>query len=279
MINDEQTTLNKITKINLCPLFEGYYINGSCYGLISVIGWNADFYICNPVTKEFLILPEVDKILLPEVKRPFECVLSGFGYLPLSNEYKAVRIIQLGKDPNVEHVVEVYTLGSEDGYVVAFDLADEKFSEIPPLPIPSVYDLCPLFSLGVLGGFLYCAKHEIPVDFDHEIPVETNEMSVEIWVLKKNKGNCEVKDSEEHQPWSWSKEFNGVDFKPLALMRSGAVLLSNGTGLFSYDRNSSCSKMLVNYDESIKGAIPYIKTLVSLNALGEKDTKTMDQRE
>ncbi|XP_026428372.1 uncharacterized protein LOC113324265 [Papaver somniferum] len=83
---------------------QSYSLVGSCNGLVCYripFSDKRGFYVCNPMTKEYVYLLE---------EKPFRSLkLSGFGYLPSSNEYKIVRIYSDGK-------IQVYTLGSGSGW-------------------------------------------------------------------------------------------------------------------------------------------------------------------
>ncbi|KAJ9551812.1 hypothetical protein OSB04_015857 [Centaurea solstitialis] len=73
-----------------------------------------DTYICNPITREYIILPRQD---FPRDR--FGLVLYGFGVSSLSGEYKVVRAFQREMLPNAKNPsqlslleAEVYTLGT-----------------------------------------------------------------------------------------------------------------------------------------------------------------------
>ncbi|XP_026442905.1 F-box protein At3g07870-like [Papaver somniferum] len=90
-------------------------IFGSCNGLVCFPVQKDEkkwlVYICNPMTGEYVYLPEMD---FGEISRPK--VLVGFGYCKSTNEYKVVQVTyeysqfkQLGR-------VQVYTLGGGSGW-------------------------------------------------------------------------------------------------------------------------------------------------------------------
>ncbi|XP_026458659.1 F-box/kelch-repeat protein At3g06240-like [Papaver somniferum] len=140
--------------------FEYNHMVGSCNGLVCLQSYNqatksSCVGISNPLTGEFLILP--DSVGWFE---------HGFGYLPSTNEYKVVRCSYTELNNVWKGHMEVYTLGSQSGWreketipykfyssglfangaihwigktnggarIVAYDLADEKFKDIPSLP-------------------------------------------------------------------------------------------------------------------------------------------------
>ncbi|XP_026383666.1 F-box protein At3g07870-like [Papaver somniferum] len=175
------------------------------------------------MTKEYVNLLEKN----PDQDPPD--YISGFGYLPSSNEYKIVRVYPEG-------LIQVYTLGSGSGWrekgeikgdwkrpyyisnagmlangalhwldyatmkIMAFDLAEEKFEEVqsPPCFLPPGYDgKKHHFQLRVLGRFLRVIHLEL-------------DKAVDIWSLRKINSN-KIDNREEqgsNQCWTWSKEFS-----------------------------------------------------------------------
>ncbi|XP_026389965.1 F-box protein At3g07870-like [Papaver somniferum] len=292
--SSEEQPCHRITRMKLNPApFKFYTITGSCNGLVCLDGCHDNdwvnyepIYICNPITRECVFLPEFKR-----TPGPSQQLVSGFGYVSSSNEYKVVRLYKLWKEPNCVHV-EVYTLGSGKGWrntgkkfskdldlfintggelvneslywklnngeIVAFDLATEEFAEIPTA-FPTDWK----FSLGVLGGYLSA---------DH---YDKDKKTSDIFLLKKN----------EDGSLGWIKEFSisntdtqEIVIDPLVLTNRGTVLCRSETKVLIHDLNSSSSKVLVDFgkDKAIFQAIPHMNTLVSLKALGEENTKTME---
>lgn len=103
-----QKPSDSMTMFSLTPTFDSYVVLGSFNGLICIFGReNDDLYgpacICNPITQEYVILPEYPGS---------GCVEAwGFGYLPSTSEYKVVQIYGFN---SLE--VEVYTVGSGNGW-------------------------------------------------------------------------------------------------------------------------------------------------------------------
>ncbi|XP_026400690.1 F-box protein At3g07870-like [Papaver somniferum] len=91
-----EVPFNRNVRINLSPLFYKYgcSLAGSCNGLICFNsyyeGYYGPVYICNPITREYVILPEFEG----------QCWWTVFGYIPSTNEYKVVRICETGGDSN-----------------------------------------------------------------------------------------------------------------------------------------------------------------------------------
>ncbi|XP_026404189.1 F-box protein At3g07870-like [Papaver somniferum] len=289
--SSEEQPCHRVTRMKLNPApFMYYDFAGSCNGLVCLNGCHDNervnyepVYICNPITRECVFLPEFERT--DDRGQQLE---TGFGYVSSTNEYKIVRMYSLLKEPTFVHV-EVYTLGGSKGWrntgkefdkgldlyinthglllneslywefktgeVVAFDLASETFASIPT-GFPT--DLH--FKLGVLGGYLSATHYD------------KDSNTSDILLLKKK---------EEGGSLSWIKEFslsNTNAYESLALTGRGTVLCRSTTKVQRYDLNSSSSKLLVDFgrDKCIFQAIPHMNTLVSLKALGEENTKTME---
>lgn len=293
----------KRMKINPAP-YMYYYLAGACNGLICLNGcpdndWvnYEPVYICNPITRECVYLPVFERTPGLLAHSHGDRLLSGFGS---TNEYKVVRMFNLLGEPNFLQV-EVYTLGSGKGWrnlqkkfnkkldsfkcvrgvfvneslywnlktgkcnVVAFDLANEIFVEIPEaFPTSSDYIFGPLggsdYILRVLGGYLSAVRYD------------NYWKTSELLLLKKK---------EEDGSLSWIKEFalsNTDTHQSLALSCRGTVLCHSGTKVQIHDLNSLSSKLLVDFGKEryIYETIPHMNTLVSLKALGEETTKTME---
>ncbi|XP_026420487.1 putative F-box protein At1g60370 [Papaver somniferum] len=220
--HEKYKPLHRITRFNINPPFKRYTIIGSYNGLICL---SASYdrapsvyqpaYICNPITKEYIILPEFNRVRYPTAYYNH----GGFGYLCETNEYKVLRIVQLWGKSNPE-CVDVYTLGSSNGWrnvgelpsyvcnfinhgvflsgtlywitstgkIVAFNMADERFYELQTLPS---HKSCS-FGIRVLGGYLWCSARNILTKMTY------------VWVLKKRgkKGNQNVMEHEEHVSWT-----------------------------------------------------------------------------
>ncbi|XP_026377813.1 F-box protein At3g07870-like [Papaver somniferum] len=254
--------------MDLKPLLKRsiYSFDGSCNGLMC---FNESFeeddvYICNPATREYIVLPKFEgKDMLD--------LLTGFGYIPSTNQYKVVRIHNTERDPNVG-IIQVYTLGSGigwrnagtidikcvprctgafangalhwvafDGTIIVFHLADEKCSELhsPPRLIGTHCRY-----VGVLGGFLSVTYYRYP-------------RGVDIWLLKKNEDNADL---------SWSKEFSFDSYipQPFGIIKSGRLLCYEQHKIYCYDLETSSVKMDVSFGKFISEAIPHKNTLFSL---------------
>ncbi|XVF08844.1 hypothetical protein REPUB_Repub07fG0038700 [Reevesia pubescens] len=135
--------------------------------------------VCNPITGEFIKIPEAPKI---EKTRPW--VVSSFGFNPNTNQYKVVRMYDswdtdrhTGRVRSHDKITEVYTLDYIVVYIqfVSFDFETELF-QLLPLPHPhkrQTFSRWALndMSMGVLWGYLCIFYHS---NFEH----------IEIWVIK-----------------------------------------------------------------------------------------------
>lgn len=102
--------------------------------------------------------------------------------------------------------------------------------------------------------------------------------TVDIWLLKKENGQGEV--DYKSMTW-WSKEFSFVGKIPFAFTRSGSVLCYDTHTahpyFYCYDLESSCLEGFMGFDRIILGSpSAHMNTLVSLKALGEENTMTME---
>ncbi|XP_026398226.1 uncharacterized protein LOC113294005 [Papaver somniferum] len=199
------------TRMNLNPPFEIGSCAGSINGLICLdssytgISDNGILpksnygpsFICNPITREYIILPTCKGIYL----------WNGFGYSSSTNEYKVIRICSNPRDPHFG-IAPVYILGSDSVWrnvgkmhmdkkyerrhgafangafhwlnhhektIYAFHLADEYFSDFPSPPCVA------------RPGFSYFPDR-IGV-LDDCLSAYSSSRNCEIWLLKKNKDN------------------------------------------------------------------------------------------
>lgn len=236
---DEKLDKTLIRRINFTPPFPfSCEVLGSINGLICLYGYNGlTACICNPVTREYVMLPSIKRDC---DDRQYNFCSNGFGYLPLTNEYKVVVLYKREVD---FADVAVYILGSSNGWknvgrlesefynlffhdgvfvnaalhwmdkrggmVYVFDFAEEKFCEPispPPFPPGRMWQHYTL-ALGVLDGVLYFS-----IRYDCQI---TGCPCSDIWLLKKQVGN---------ESLGWSKKFLNLRREPLAFTKRGGVL-------------------------------------------------------
>ncbi|OUZ99214.1 F-box domain [Macleaya cordata] len=268
---------------------------------------NDPIYICNPITGEEVNLPT---FINNNNNGRFHWIrmASGFGYLPSMNTYKVVRIsyhsdLRFGKVGQVE----VYTLGSGSGWrnkgeisylllhdadpslgvlvdgalhwldykklkIVAFNLEDEEFFEVPSPPCFQPADRLSFFHLQVLGGCL-CVVHK------------KRGIRIDVWSLKKKKkkkknSSYGTKEQDYECYWSWRREFRvgwgrkySVKYEPFALTESGEVLFRYDRYiLYVYNPKTATLKKFTTGDMGLAvfQAIPHMNSFVSLKALGER---------
>ncbi|CAN6709804.1 unnamed protein product [Malus baccata var. baccata] len=165
--------------IRIRPNHHKYKVVNSCNGFLCLSSpvTNDPVVVCNPITGEFIHLPESASKCEKE-KESYDC---GFGFNPKTNEYKVLRIFQQ-REPYTK-VAEVHTLGTGSwkfvgtapfflsmlehttyvkgalfyyeslGYTIySFDLDTEKFESVPSPPIR--LEKSWTVSMGVLGDCL-----------------------------------------------------------------------------------------------------------------------------
>ncbi|XP_026405521.1 F-box/kelch-repeat protein At3g06240-like isoform X2 [Papaver somniferum] len=307
--DEKKPPVHSIKRINVTlPLEFSYYkVLGSFNGLVCLYGWkdtdnDCTACICNPMTREYVELPKINSI---ERDCDDMCIhlSAGFGYLPLTNEYKVVELYKLrGEFDFIE--VAVYTLGGGNGWrnvgrihfqssekysqygvfangalhwvdeivgtVLVFDLTEETFSGYvspPPMPANSIWD----YSVGVLGRVLYCT-------------VEYNDLIIrgcsysELWRLTAKNDIHGIIEQVEQEPLGWTKEVLCFPRKmQLAFTKSGGPLCFDDRSFDIYDSIASTLKELIVGLSAGNQIFPHKNTLVSLKELGE-DTKIMENR-
>ncbi|XP_026417094.1 uncharacterized protein LOC113312565 [Papaver somniferum] len=236
------------------------------------------------MTKEYVILPE-----------PTHNFGYGFGYIPLTNEYK---VVALCKSSNFIEVM-VYTLGSDnigwrsvgmfihagqcdtdingrlgvfvngalywvhDGReILVFYLAEERFYLHIRLPPQGGYLMDD--KIGVLGGFLF---HTMRYSYSDD-----SAASHDVWLYKKKNDNDDMKQQDV------TKEFKLPAEEILDFTRSGGILTYSSNNLNLYDPKTSTSKTLAFFREGFRRVFPHRNTLLSLEELGEEDTEIMKSR-
>ncbi|XP_026431008.1 F-box/kelch-repeat protein At3g06240-like [Papaver somniferum] len=298
-VENHNKPIDNFKNIILTPPIQNYKYNyvGSFNGLICLRAVGENIFMYNPMTKEYVFLPQPTINFYRIKQRWF-----GFGYLPSTGEYK---VVLMYKVPKFVEVI-VYTLGSGNGWrnigqfklefnyvyeghgvfvngalhwmhnarararrmILVFDLADEKFCE--HLSPPLVPIACNYLVVGVLGGFLFCADR-------HFCSVSRQYVSSDIWVYKKNNDNYSMKELDEHRSLGWSKVFTNVYSIPLAFTKSGDVLTYSLSFLSIYDaKSSTLKKILVPFKEQFCQISPHRNTFGSLKELGEGNAKTVE---
>lgn len=259
MLIQNQVTENKA--ILLDPEHHNYHIMNSCNGMLCMCDpiYNNPAIICNPVTGEFVKLPQT---CIEERFFPY----AGFGYIPKDNKYKVIRasfdsiheyketeIYKLSSSSwstkvagvvkaNFEIVPPIYANGVlywfpkypdqvyklyKDFYIVCFDLDKEEFCSLtmPPLRDWHIEMGLSTMSMGTLRGYI-CVLQVPPFIGG----------STEVWGLKNDGVNK-----------YWDKMFDiEVNFfpiwecyalQPISEFRDGALLMFEGT----HDRLIYCN--------------------------------------
>ncbi|XP_065872648.1 putative F-box protein At1g26515 isoform X2 [Euphorbia lathyris] len=80
------------------------------YGLLCLSNpsGNDPVIVCNPVTGEFINLPEVRTV--KHLNMPLEC---GFGFSPMTNQYKVIRMFTRWIEHEKFMAAEVHVLGTK----------------------------------------------------------------------------------------------------------------------------------------------------------------------
>ncbi|XP_026443271.1 F-box protein At3g07870-like isoform X2 [Papaver somniferum] len=309
---DDTFPIRTFRMINLTPPYRSHEIKvlGSFNGLVCLHGWDDHYFycICNPVTKEYVMLPKIEKDYpVHDVKWS-----RGFGYLPLTNEYKVVQFMVRKEYKFPESVVFteafVYTLGSgngwrnvgrldyegcymydgcrvyaefgvflngvlhwahiEGGKVLTLDLAEEKLEYLSPPPLPLDGGNRYRYSMGVLDRVLYYAMSQATRDFS-----QTESTYCDIWLLKNNN---DISDAEQEH-LGWSKEFSLPERELLAFTKSGGILCFGYRSLNIYDPVASSLETLADFNV-FQQIIHFKTTFVPLKGLAgeEEDIKFME---
>ncbi|KAI3960920.1 hypothetical protein MKW98_019121 [Papaver atlanticum] len=284
------------TKYNANPVFGNKY---------KVDTPDEPLYICNPITREFVNLPP----LLIDEKKSVDGVhvVHGFGYHPLTNKYKVVRIFYVGngKSPSFKGQVEVYTVGSGSGWrsagetnyslgsdyfanptgvcvngtlhwlsdkfrdIVAFDLVYEKFHL---LRTTTAWKRCP--------RRIFVARHCLCLEYIYG-------NSLDYLLLKKNKeeedSSCyHMNEQRYYISWSWIEEVtmpsnvvSRIRSSICSITKMGELLLTDGRKV------DPCEKVVLEFigkrfDFDWKIPLSHINTFVSLEALGETTVQRLD---
>ncbi|XP_071730057.1 F-box protein At3g07870-like [Rutidosis leptorrhynchoides] len=251
--------------LNLAPIFQNaqLFVDGSVNGLICLTGSDGTSdmaYICNPITREYMILPkQIDST---------ECNIVnsyGFGVSSLTGEYKVMRVIQTIRTSQAVPAADVYTLGTgqwrrlghlayfiyghrgtflnnhfhwhicdyEDTLekICTFDIDNEKFQLFPSPPLDLEEDIHFERMMGVVKGCL-CYSYYTFCEFT-------------MWVMKvygiKNSWQKEVLINQNICPnLRWSLNMH---FVPIGSLKDGRFLMMYDQGkLFVYHPDTSTTQ-------------------------------------
>ncbi|XP_065872136.1 F-box/kelch-repeat protein At3g06240-like [Euphorbia lathyris] len=278
MIDKEAVGSENCLKLNMKN--HNYKIVNSCNGLLCLSNPsdNDPVIVCNPVTGEFINLPEVRTV--KGVHMPLEC---GFGFSPVTNQYKVIKMFTRWTEHEILMVAEVHVLGTETWKdlpffpkstqklfptyfngcvywissvprsVISFDIEKECFKSSTAPPCEEKYDIVSRVSMGVLGGKL-CITGAF--DCDH----------MDVWTME-DRGGKKV----------WSKMLSiNMDgdrwprgsYQPIKYLNNGALLMFNSHkhAFIIYDEPNKCGfrYLKVRGMESKVEAISHIPTFLSL---------------
>lgn len=267
------------------------HLCGTISGLTCVWHYSGtdETYICNPVTREYTLLPEHKSI-----RKPLHAVSYGFGLDAARNQYKVVRFYQGGYPSNqtlYKFDCEVYTLGTgtwrslgqvpfglggcQNGVflngnlhwlahdqhhivsdmVCTFDLEKETSELTASVPLVHENEDFIFRSLGVLGGCLCICDN-------------TSESELVIWVRQDyGRKTC------------WIKEIViGNDFKRqlhksvqvLTVLKDGSILMVVQHGhMFTYHHGSRTLQQLdISWtsDFNISNIMVYVPSFIRLKS-------------
>lgn len=277
----------------------------SCNGFLCLFEpkQNNPVLVCNPITGEFIKLPEASK-----VGNSRDVIEAGLGFSPRTNQYKVIRTFSQytcypisGKKEYDGRVVEIHTLGSgtwtsvgcaplslnglkfptylsgalhwigirdvNEDFIVSFDVHNEKFQSFPSFPS------------------LPYEEYHVPYESKNKKLISMGVLNdclcicdasgycpIDIWVMKE----YGVKDS-------WTRMFS-IDveayrwptglYQPIKYLNNGGILLYHAQNfLFCSDSAKKGSKYLkLRGSGSNFEAAAYIPSLISLKHAVMGDT-------
>ncbi|XP_065872135.1 putative F-box protein At3g16210 [Euphorbia lathyris] len=277
MIDKEAVGSENCLKLNMKN--HKYKIVNSCNGLLCLSNPsdNDPVIVCNPVTGEFINLPEVRTV--KDLNMPVEC---GFGFSPVTKQYKVIRTFTRRTENEKVMVAEVHVLGTETWKdlrffpesvwklfptyfngcvywispkqcsVICFDIDKECFESIRAPPWKT-YNIVWRGSMGVLGGAICITE---AFDCEH----------INVWAMKDLGGEK-----------TWSKMLSIImygearwprgSYQPIKYLNNGALLMFNShkhAFIYLKPNNLGFRYLKVRGMESKVEAIPHIPTFVSL---------------
>ncbi|KAL7216424.1 hypothetical protein ACSBR1_028376 [Camellia fascicularis] len=273
-----------------CDTMPEFTVIASCNGLLCLSDslYSDPLYIYNPFTRKHKELPK---------SRQFDDqeVVFGFGFHPVTNEYKVVKIVLYWNQYNVfprqrkvpyrleQRASEALVCGRlhllaqlricqgtrihRDVAIVSFDLADEQFREVPRPDCGNL--IMANYQLTVLGGCLSAVACYL---YDrYEIWVMEEYSVKESWLKKYNIKDCirQFMKPEFQRPYGIRKNvLNQRIARVLCIFENGNILMEyRGGVLVSHNPNSGTYKKLM-----FEGTPDLFQTVVhvgSLNWIGK----------
>ncbi|KAK4369318.1 hypothetical protein RND71_013110 [Anisodus tanguticus] len=228
------------------PIFR---VVGSCNGLLCLSGVydHEAVYIYNPFTRQHKMLPNCNEFEVNEV-------VYGFGIQPATNEYK---VIKVGYYPHVYYATwspgninshdlprsEVH-LFSLDRLIVAFDLSNDTFQEVPrpDFNVNLFHCRCHLAALrGCLCACLLTSNSE-----NYEIWIMEEYNKKESWVKQFNIGASSIVNQDLLQSYDiWRTSLQKGNVTVMCLLKNGNILLDcQGGILISYSTDKKMLKSI-----------------------------------
>lgn len=257
--------------------YDWFMLVGSCDGLVC-LSCDGGYMLYNPTTRQSRIIPKSNLII-----QDFDTVFHGFGYDPATDDYKILQgVYVISGDGYKEAAMEIFALKpsswrripngrvaapyesgiylngavhwlEEPGIhskrvckIVSFDLAEEKFMEV--LPLPDVDPDVRLGRLGVHGARLF--TYELEWDY------------CKAWVM-----------NEYGKKESWTELFN-VSIEvvlpskywaiPLCYTKNRKIVFNvDGRELFLFNSDENTLKIIPIHDADWEHATIYVESLVS----------------
>ncbi|XP_057424369.1 F-box/kelch-repeat protein At3g06240-like [Lotus japonicus] len=283
------------------PKYDKFNVVNSCRGFLCLSDRVGDYFVvCNPITGEFIRLPEVIK--MDKNKYFHQRVYRGFGYDPKTNEYKVLRVLKRLQNrrrvTNIVMTADMYTLGTskwrnvevnlenifwllfptctngalhwicshdKKGSLLCFNFESERFYSFPSPPgvFNEGSDGTNNVSMGDLGGFLYICDSS------------SRDTPVTMWIMK-----------EYDIGGSWTKVFNidimskkcwpyGGIYWPVKHFNNGAaILMCHSSMLFIYYEPQKCISKFFEVrgtQSKYSEVIPHIPSFVSLKTVMNGD--------
>ncbi|KAH8512255.1 hypothetical protein H0E87_009466 [Populus deltoides] len=196
--------------------FSGIEVVNSCYGLLCLSSYldKNPVLVCNPITREYINIPATHT---DHQQERLQAVASGLGFSLKSNQYKLLRIFDVGYGHGFDNLrshgrqAEIYTLG-KGSWREQFE-----FVSLPPYSAANHKGISDLRMQG-LGGCISVCDFSCAEYFD-------------IWLLKDFGGKKKI----------WSKDYrihmlHGKVHQPIRILNNEEILMIQGSNaMVSYN--------------------------------------------
>ncbi|XP_057441258.1 F-box/kelch-repeat protein At3g06240-like [Lotus japonicus] len=278
--------------------FEGedgkFAVVNSCNGLICLCDRERDYFVvCNPITGEFIRLPQTSRIGKTN-KFSIQEIYAGFGFQPKNNEYKVVRILRGLQFYHGIMAAEVHTLGTSTwrnvevnsmyfynlrfptcvsgalhwigSYhgtlsILCFDFESERFRSFPTPPC--LYQSCTeSITMGELRGSLYICD-----SFSKGTPFV-------MWIMKEygfKESWTKIFSFDTMSSYRWP--FGGLYWPVKHFKNGSAILMYHSYNFFIYyEPGKDGFKIFkVRGTQSRFDVIPHIPSFISLKDVVKGD--------